>query len=159
MRTFQIDNQVYNIDCSDDATYCRTLVEINGKKVNFMVIANEYNQEQIDLDNFIEFISNIKRQPILLPQFIKKSQKVLLSLSEAFGIIGSFDFIEDYEMVLSSVQFKGKTNNLFSSGSDNFSIWFDIYNRSNPNENVDMYGAYIADIEGRYVVGVRRTQQ
>ena len=131
---------------------------INEIKVNFEIYEDEYNKEHIDWDYFAEFIAHITKNN-MLPSLVSKSQNLLLVLADTFGSsINENQDISDYHMVFSGLQFKGSTNNNFTKGLFDFSLWFNIENKTNPGEYVDPYGAYITDVEGRFIVGARRRQ-
>jgi hypothetical protein len=131
---------------------------INEIKVNFEIYEEEYNQKTINWDEFKEFVISLKKTDIL-PQLIKKSQKVLLELADAFGSsIEANERIEDFHMLFCGLQFKGLTDNNFHKGLNDYSLWFSIQNKKYEQSYVDPYGAYITDIEGRFIMGARRQQ-
>jgi hypothetical protein len=158
MKKLQIDNQTFDFTYSESAKCFMATEYINEVKVNFEIYEEEYNQDHIDWDYFSKFLADIKKNNNL-PSLINRSQKLLIVLAETFGSsIDKHQNIEDYHMIFSGLQFKGSTNNLFNIGLFDISLWFNILNKTNPGEYVDPYGAYIADIEGDFVMGVRRRQ-
>ena len=158
MKTLQIDNQKFDFVYSESAKCYMSTQYVNDIEVNFEIYEDEYNQSQIDWDLFVDFVKNIKHKNSL-PVLLSKSKKVLLALAEAFGSsINQDEKIEDYHMVFSSLQFKGSVKNNFSDGYYNFSLWFNIENKNNANQYVDPYGAFIADVEGSFIVGAKRMQ-
>ena len=157
MKTLDIENKIFTFKYNDNAKCWMTTENINETKVDFEIYEEEYNQEVIDWTYFKEFLIFITKKDVL-PALIAKSQKVLLALSDAFGSsISEHQKIEDYEMIFCGLQFKGKTDNLFITGYS-YSLWFNIASKINPLEYVDPYGAFITDIEYRFITGAKRRQ-
>lgn len=154
----QIDNHEFNFIYSDSAKCFMATEFIDKVKVNFEIYEEEYNQKEIDWELFAKFVIDLKKNNIL-PELIRKSQKVLIELANAFGCsIGQNENIEDFHMVLSGLQFRGATDNLFAKNLYNYSLWFTIQNKNIEFSYVDPYGAYITDIEGRFIIGASRRQ-
>jgi hypothetical protein len=157
-KTLQIENQTLNFIYSESAKCFMTTEFINEIKVNFEIYEDEYNQKSIHWEEFKEFVLSIKKSDVL-PQLITKSQKLLLELADAFGSsIEANEKIEDFQMIFCGLQFKGLTDNNFYKGLYNYSLWFSIQNKKYEQSYVDPYGAYITDIEGRFITGARRQQ-
>ena len=129
---------------------------INNTQVDFEIYEERYNQSNIDWDYFQDFIFYLEGNNIL-PELINKSQIILLALAETIGyIIGDSEKISDFKMQFVGLSFQGQSKTGFTNGYS-YSLWFNIANK-NGNSNIDTYGAYIVDLESKYIVGAKREQ-
>lgn len=129
---------------------------INSTKVDFEIYEERYIQSNIDWGYFQDFIFYLEENDIL-PELIKKSQILLLALADTIGYsIGENENISDFEMQFVGLSFQGKSISSFTNGYS-YSLWFIIANK-NGDSNIDTYGAYIVDLESKYIVGAKREQ-
>lgn len=157
MKIVTANNLELDFDFSESAKCWMSSGLVNNVKVDFEIYQEEYLQEKIDWDYFKEFVSKLENSNNL-PELIIKSEKVLLSLAEAFGSsISQQEKIDDFKMEFVGLSFKGEVENLFIK-SYAYSLWFNIVNKENPYSYVDPYGDYITDVEGQFIVGARRQQ-
>lgn len=129
---------------------------VNTTKVDFEIYEERYIQPNIDWDYFQDFIFYLEENNIL-PELIKKSQILLLTLADTIGYsIGENENISDFEMQFVGLSFQGQSQSSFGKGYS-YSLWFIIVHK-NGNSNIDTYGAYIVDLESKYIVGAKREQ-
>lgn len=131
---------------------------VNSIEVEFEIYEERYIQSEIDWEYFQKFINNLEKND-LLPNLIEKSQNLSLSLADAF-FQGDFEgkkIYEGFKMDFVGLSFQGKSESHFTS-SYSYSLWFNIVDKKDIHAYVDPYGAYIVDVEARFITGVRREQ-
>lgn len=150
------NNETINFILSSSAKCWMGSGIINTTKVDFEIYEERYIQSKIDWDYFQDFIFYLEENNIL-PELIKKSEILLLALAETIGYtIGDNENIFDFEMQFVGLSFQGQSKTNFTNGYS-YSLWFIIVNK-NGNSNIDTYGAYIVDLESKYIVGAKREQ-
>jgi len=151
------NNDNINFSYSESAKCWMGTGLINSIKVDFEIYRERYIQPNIDWAYFQDFVFNLEKNDSL-PDLIKKSQTVLLSLADAFGAsIEDDENIEDFKMDFAGLSFQGKSESHFTKGYA-YSLWFNIVSKKNINAYVDPYGVYIVDVETRFIVGAKREQ-
>jgi hypothetical protein len=131
---------------------------VNSIEVEFEIYEDRYIQSKIDWGYFKEFLDNLEKNDSL-PRLIEKSKKLSLFLADAFfnGAFEGKKIIERYKMEFVGLSFQGKSNSHFTS-SYSYSLWFNIVDKEDNYAYVDPYGAYIVDVEARFITGLRREQ-